>query len=447
MHLIKGFTVSAVAIALPAWMLIGVDGPNGALFSQYLGLVVLIAMALSQLIATRAWFVEPLFGALDRAYVLHKWLGICALVAILLHSSIDAEIKSLGRGSALNELAAGTGEQAYNGLLILVGITLIRFIPYRLWYWTHRAMGACFLLGAFHFAFILKPFSSVDPVGIYVLSLCAIGVASYAYTLVPRAWRRGRMYKVVSIEKTGSAIAITMAPEGKAIRHQAGQFAFFSLQTPGLSESHPYTISSAPRPDGTLRISVAALGDYTTQLSGKVREGMHVRVQGPYGRFVLQRKKIRQIWVAGGIGITPFLSWLDALAPEGPTVDLIYTFRGRTSAAHLIELQQKIVDKPRVTLHLFDTQTGPRIGKDTLARITGGNKSHVAFCGPLQLRQSLQTTSLSRRIQFEEFEIRTDLPFIGSLIDRMGPVVFKVMARLGTLLREKISWPRDRGSI
>ncbi|WP_206188578.1 ferredoxin reductase family protein [Parasedimentitalea denitrificans] len=413
MYLIKGITVSAVAMAVPAWMLIGVEGPTEALFSQYLGLAALVAMALSQLIATRAWFVEPIFGALDRAYILHKWLGICALAAILLHDSIDAEIKSLGRGTALTDLADGMGEQSYNGLLILIAITLITFIPYRLWYWTHRAMGVCFVLGAFHFAFILKPFSNVDPVGIYVLAFCAIGTAAYVYTLLPRSWRRGRMYTVVSVQKTGSALAITMVPESRVIRHRAGQFAFFSLESQGRVETHPFTISSAPQPNGTLRISVAALGDYTKWLSENLQKGMRFRVHGPYGRFVLRRRKSPQVWIAGGIGITPFLSWLDTIAPDGSPIDLIYTFRGHASAAHLSELKQKALEKPRVNLHLFDTQTGPRIDKGTLARITKGKKSHVAFCGPLKLRQSICETSLSRPVQFEEFEIRTGLPYMG----------------------------------
>lgn len=72
-----------------------------ALFSLYLGMSALIAMAISQLISTRVAPVEWIFGGLDRAYVLHKWLGIGALAAILLHDTIDADMTGLGRETLL----------------------------------------------------------------------------------------------------------------------------------------------------------------------------------------------------------------------------------------------------------------------------------------------------------------------------------------------------------
>ena len=84
------------------WLPSIAQGRDGiALFSQYLGMSALIAMAISQTIATRIAPVEWIFGGLDRAYVLHKWLGIGALVAILLHDTIDAEMTGLGRETLL----------------------------------------------------------------------------------------------------------------------------------------------------------------------------------------------------------------------------------------------------------------------------------------------------------------------------------------------------------
>lgn len=411
MHYAKGLAVIVTALAVPAFMFSGVQGPNQAIFSQYIGSAALIAMALSHLIATRAGFVEALFGPLDRSYVLHKWLGIGALAAVLLHEQIDAEIKALGRPSALNDLGESLGEQSLNGLMILIAITLLTFIPYRYWYWTHRAMGACFVLGAAHYAMILKPFSNFDPLGLYVLAFCAIGVLCYAYTLIPRNWRRGRMYRVAGLARTGNALEISLAPEDKPIRHMAGQFAFFTVEEPGLAETHPFTISSAPRADGSLRISVAALGDYTDRLSTRLREGMAVRVQGPYGRFAPSRSNRQQIWIAGGIGITPFMAWLDGLPKEGPQVDLIYTFRGEVSAPHLQKIKRLSEIHPRVTLHLVDTVKSPRLDAKYVRDLIGTRAVSVSFCGPKRLRQELRGIVPARHFHFEEFEIRTGLPF------------------------------------
>ena len=81
-----------------------------ALFSQYLGLAALILMAWGQILSTRMRGIETLFGGLDRVYVLHKWAGIVAMVAILVHDTVDAELDGLGRGNGLNDLAETLGE-------------------------------------------------------------------------------------------------------------------------------------------------------------------------------------------------------------------------------------------------------------------------------------------------------------------------------------------------
>ncbi len=59
-------------IWLPA---IASAGQVVALFSQYLGMTAIIAMAISQLIATRWSWIEWVFGPLDQSYRVHKWLG------------------------------------------------------------------------------------------------------------------------------------------------------------------------------------------------------------------------------------------------------------------------------------------------------------------------------------------------------------------------------------
>ena len=155
--------VVASTLAPLIWMVPLASGRDAiALFSQYLGIAALITMAWSQLIATRFAGIEMLFGGLDRGYVLHKWLGLTAMVAVLLHDTIDAEMDGLGAETLLVEAAETAGEISLYGLLILIIITIATFIPYHLWKWTHRFIGAFFVLGAFHYLFILKPFSNLE---------------------------------------------------------------------------------------------------------------------------------------------------------------------------------------------------------------------------------------------------------------------------------------------
>jgi predicted ferric reductase len=146
-----GLLIIAATALFPAYQLFSLSNVTDkvALFSQYLGLAALILMAWGQILSTRLRGIETVFGGLDRVYVLHKWAGIIAMIAVLLHDTIDADMRDLGRETALNELAETVGEISLYGLLILVVVSVATFIPYHLWKWTHKAMGASLPQGCF----------------------------------------------------------------------------------------------------------------------------------------------------------------------------------------------------------------------------------------------------------------------------------------------------------
>ena len=410
-----GVVVSIVALAVPFIWLPGIAQGRDviALFSQYLGIAALIAMALLQLIATRWPGVEAVFGGLDRGYVLHKWLGIGAMAAILLHDTIDAEMNGLGRETALVELAETLGEISLYGILILVVITIATFIPYHLWRWTHRLMGFFFMMGAFHYLFILKPFGNGDPLGIYTGAFCLLGIVAFVYRLLPASVRTSKRYEVSDITETGNAMAITMTPKSRALRHKPGQFAFLSVEG---AEPHPFTISSAPREDGSIRMTVAKLGDYTHRLSRTLKTGASVRLEGPFGHFERRNTQDPELWIAAGVGITPFLAWSEALDPNSGPVHLVYCIRDEASAAHLDALKALAAEKPNLTLHLQNSATDGRATADSLMAKTGltTDRLTVAFCGPKPMRKALiegfrKHGLAQNRFKFEEFEIRTGI--------------------------------------
>ena len=104
------------------------------------------------------------FGGLDRIYVQHKWLGISAMGLILLHDTIDAEMRG-ARENFLSELGETLGELSLYGLLILVTISLLTFVPYPLWKWSHKSVGAFFAFSALHFFWVPRPFELAEPLG------------------------------------------------------------------------------------------------------------------------------------------------------------------------------------------------------------------------------------------------------------------------------------------
>ena len=384
-----------------------------AVLSQYFGSAALILMGLSHLMATRWPGVEAVFGGLDRVYVLHKWVGIAALALVLLHDTIDAEMNGLGDGSALEEIAETLGEISLYGLLVLVVLSVATFVPYRLWYRTHQFMGACFAASALHFLFIAKPFKVADPPGLYVAAFCLLGVVAYAWTLLPvRRWAGERRYRVETFERTGGAVTLSLAPKGRALRHRPGQFALLRLLAPGLADAHPFTISSAPNADGRLRFSIKPEAGWTARLGDADLNGIEARVEGAYGHFTPLGAVNPQVWIAGGIGITPFLAWANALTPGSTPTHLFYCVRNRADAAHLAEIEALVAEKPSLTLHLIESASTGRLDAAAIKEKSGVDfaRTHVSFCGPTSMRESLQE-GLSRlglrssRFHFEEFEM------------------------------------------
>ena len=96
----------------------------------------------------------------------------------------------------------------------------------------------------------------------------------------------------------------------KFARRRAGQFVSLSIMTPdGWSAPHPFSIAGAPE-DSTLHLTIKKTGQFTSAIPD-LKPGTEVRCRGPLGLFFQDiDAKPAIIMMAGGVGITPFLSVL-----------------------------------------------------------------------------------------------------------------------------------------
>jgi predicted ferric reductase len=133
--------------------------------------------------------------------------------------------------------------------------------------------------------------------------------------------------------RTEDLIEITLAPTGPApLPVAGGQFAYLRV---GDAHEHPFSVAGVDA-DGSVRLTIRALGRDTGRLYAEVREGVPATLRGPYGMFDHTLGGARQIWVAGGIGIAPFLGWLAGSGDQPARVDLFYctpSRDGRRSSA------------------------------------------------------------------------------------------------------------------
>ncbi|RFZ86602.1 hypothetical protein D0Y60_16610 [Shinella sp. WSJ-2] len=391
----------------------------GTTFSLMASSMAFVAMAIAQFMATRPPVVEKLFGGLDRIYQFHRKIGIAVLCLILFHYFIAPDFQGLSVTSGLNVLAKTAGEWAFYGFVFLLIFSLVKIIPktrfqipYQYWRITHRFIGLLFVLVAFHQMFIKRPYDGTAFLATYLNIFALIGIVSYAYTqLLP--WLRTRRYEVVNVEKHDGATIISARPINGKLRATPGQFGFFRVNKPGLREPHPFTIAGIDE-DGSVRFAIKPLGDYTKALREGVAVGDALTLEGGYGHFNHKRGGKKQIWLAGGIGVTPFLAMASRLrGDEGQDIHMVYCVRDGAEAIGLDTFRAQAEKLGNFSFVLHNSATDGRFDASKLVSGTSMNpaEADLWFCGPPPLRLAIEKGLRElgkppRRVEFERFEFR-----------------------------------------
>ena len=392
------------------------------------GFLSIALMSLTMLLATRPGWLESPLGGMDRVYRTHKWSGILAVVFAALHWLIEMSsdvLKAMvgregrvpketftGLLEILRDLAGDMGEWAIYAVLAMLAITLWKKFPYRIWRILHRAMPVLYLMLAFHAALLAPQGYWRQPAGALLAVLLLAGVYGAVRSLLGSIGRsREATGRIVAIEHPGSDLTTVRCHlERRWTGHRPGQFAFVTFDH--SEGAHPFTIASADHGDNTVSFEIKSLGDYTGSLAQRLQTGQAVRVEGPYGRFDLERRdpKARQIWIAGGIGVTPFLAWLESLQSrpdQAPAADLHYCTRDQQSDVFVPRLQALCASLPGVQLHIHGARQGNTL---KAAALQGAQKAEIWFCGPsglaTSLREGLQALGARPRFHQEAFEMR-----------------------------------------
>lgn len=422
MHL-TGPILASLAVLYAAVLGAQAYAPFGAdtALSIALGAASIAAMSLALFLSIRPRWLEPLFGGLDRMYGAHKWLGITALVLMLAHNTIEPQLEDVVRETRLGEFASDVGEIAFNGFIGLILISWLKRLPFTrlelpwpIWRFTHRFMGLLFAVAAFHQLAIDKPAGVDGTLSLYLNALSLAGLAAWLFTQFVSPFLRPRDFVLERLDQHGAVVEMTLRPEKCAMRWRPGQFAFVSALDAGMSEAHPFTMASAPRPDGVVNFSIKALGDWTRRLPRRLAAGQRLRVEGPYGRFVFRKGVRRQVWLAGGIGITPFLAWAEALTDaDRQDISLVWVVTTQTEAFAADRLIAIAARHPNLTMHVVASVEDGRLTAQRLTQLTPFpvRESELFYCGPAGLRNAivsgLQAMGQSpRRLHHEVFELR-----------------------------------------
>ena len=143
--------------------------------------------------------------------------------------------------------------------------------------------------------------------------------------------------------------------------YRAGQSIDLTLLNPPEADAEgnirAFSLASAPF-DQDLMIATRMRDSAFKRVLGKASPGLEVKIEGPSGSFVLHRKAERPaVLLAGGIGITPFLSIVRQAAHEKAAhqIYLFYSNRRPEDGPFLEVLSETAKQNPR--FHLIATMT------------------------------------------------------------------------------------------
>jgi ferredoxin-NADP reductase len=168
------------------------------------------------------------------------------------------------------------------------------------------------------------------------------------------------------------------------------QFTFLSLRTGEGTDVRPMSIATSPtRPN--LEYAVRVSDSSFKRAFASLRPGDSVKVQGPFGRFLLKEDR-PAVLLAGGIGITPLKGMAEYAQDTALPIPvrLVYSNRSEDEIAYRAELEELQRRNPR--FRVLNTLTGKvakgwdgyvgRIDARLLQDATRGLKGPVYYvCG------------------------------------------------------------------
>ena len=161
------------------------------------------------------------------------------------------------------------------------------------------------------------------------------------------------------------------------------------------------TIKKVPPPAGQTRTPPALVSTFFHE---QVNEGDILDVKVPSGRFYLDMTgRTPVVLIGGGVGITPVLSMLNAVAQSGSRREAWFFLGVRNSGEHIqkAHLEEIAAQNPNIRLHICYSDPGPddkdgrdyhhaeRVSLKLLKQLLPSNAYDFYICGPPPMMSSL----------------------------------------------------------
>ena len=199
----------------------------------------------------------------------------------------------------------------------------------------------------------------------------------------------------------------------KERKYNPGSFVQLTLETVTASDIWPdsRTFSIASWEKGIMRFIIKKVGYYTSRIFSELSIGCRCTVKYPFGdlydRNTLAEK---HLFLAGGVGITPFLGMSKFFADNGliENISLLYSVKHLEDAMHLRELSDRFGDRMQlfVTREKVNGCHCRRMCIDDIVNVTEIN-TNVYICGSKEFNAEIASLLAMKgyeKIHMDEWE-------------------------------------------
>jgi uncharacterized protein len=227
------------------------------------------------------------------------------------------------------------------------------------------------------------------------------------------SWNGFRKFRVVEKKRESDDIcSFYLAPhDGKSLpTFQPGQYLTFQVRPPNQGKPlvRCYSLSDRPGVPNRYRVTIKRVpsGLVSNHFHDHLKVGDIVDVKAPAGQFCLDLTRQNPIvLLASGVGVTPLLSMLNAIAEAGGRREVWFFFGVRDGREHIFRehLQALALQNPALHLHVCYSQPGDadranrnpafqhaeRVSIDLLKRVLPSNQFEFYLCGPPTMMNDL----------------------------------------------------------
>ncbi|HTK39463.1 MAG TPA: ferredoxin reductase family protein [Patescibacteria group bacterium] len=390
------YAVMAVTL-LPAFFVVTLPKANtftewtlwGSAIAGYVGVVFMLWMyAIGTRAASSMFFIEQ-----ARLVAAHKWLGKYGTLLIFLHPVLIT--LSFGEGwlySLVPSLVTEYEKHVTYGRIAMYALVIVWLtsaimrsrLSYRTWKYLHFISYAALPFALLHIPDIGVSYAAEVAARAYFFMI----VAGFLVFSLLRArdlllFSKHR-YTVENVTQlTPGVYQLDLMPEDDGIaRPSRGQYIYIKQAL--LSEEHPFSVLIYDERTRMISVTFKVVGMFTESLA-QVESGQQLFVSGPVGRFTARIDEDHLnpvVYIAGGIGITPFI---ERIIKEDATREqwLFYATRGAELAAYEHELGAVLGDR---LVSVYSEPTQGHIGSLSAELFEAhlGNVANYTFflCGP-----------------------------------------------------------------